>query len=49
MNPSGNGLGLHISRNICRALGGDLTVRSKIGVGSSFKMTLDFKLCEINK
>lgn len=41
MNPSGNGLGLHISRNICQALGGDLTVISTPGEGSTFKMTME--------
>ena len=43
MNPSGNGLGMYISRNICRALGGDLTVNSKLNTGSSFTMTMDVK------
>ena len=43
MNPSGNGLGLHISRNLCRALGGDLLVASKIGEGSTFTLTIGKK------
>jgi len=43
MNPIGNGIGLHISRKICRALGGDLTVSSLLGHGTAFKMTMDYK------
>lgn len=36
----GAGLGLAISRDLARAMGGDLKVRSKIGVGSTFILTL---------
>jgi signal transduction histidine kinase/CheY-like chemotaxis protein len=36
----GTGLGLHITREICRALGGDVTCRSKPGIGSSFDVVL---------
>lgn len=36
----GVGLGLAISRNLARAMGGDLTVRSTLGQGSSFTLTL---------
>lgn len=43
MNPSGNGIGLYISQKICRALGGDLLVNSKIGEGSTFTMTIFMK------
>jgi two-component system sensor histidine kinase/response regulator len=36
----GSGLGLSISRQLARALGGDLFVTSRLGVGSTFSLTL---------
>lgn len=36
----GTGLGLVITRNYARLMGGDVTVESKLGVGSLFKLRL---------
>ena len=36
----GVGLGLAISRDLARAIGGDITLRSELGVGSTFTVTL---------
>jgi signal transduction histidine kinase len=41
MNPSGNGLGLNISKNIAQCLKGDLTCKSTIGKGSTFSFIFE--------
>jgi CheY-like chemotaxis protein len=39
----GTGLGLHITREICRTMGGDITCRSVLGRGSVFEVELPLK------
>lgn len=36
----GTGLGLALSKNLCRLMGGDITVKSKLGEGAVFTITL---------
>lgn len=43
-NIQGTGLGMPISRNIVRMMGGDIKVESKLGVGSRFTVTIYLKL-----
>jgi hypothetical protein len=40
LNQDGVGLGLSASRKIARAMGGDITVKSRLGHGSKFKVLL---------
>ena len=42
-NIQGTGLGMAITRNIVRMMGGDIEVRSKLGVGSQFIVTVYLK------
>jgi signal transduction histidine kinase len=39
----GTGLGLSVTRKLARLLGGDVTVASRIGVGTTFQLTLPMK------
>jgi signal transduction histidine kinase len=43
----GTGLGLALSRDLCRGMGGDITVESKIGVGSTFTIRMPVKAKEV--
>jgi signal transduction histidine kinase len=40
---SGTGLGLSVTRKLARLLGGDVTVASKVGAGTTFLLTLPMK------
>jgi len=42
----GTGLGLEITRRFCEILGGDITAKSKLGVGSTFTIRLPAKVVQ---
>jgi CheY-like chemotaxis protein len=45
----GSGLGLAITKQLCIAMGGDITVTSEYGVGSVFKVTLPQDVVDENR
>jgi len=46
---SGSGLGLSIVREICKMLGGEISVMSQLGVGSTFTVLLPWALVSRNR
>ena len=44
----GSGLGLYLSKKLANLLGGDISVKSKFGKGTTFKLTLELKEEEIH-
>jgi signal transduction histidine kinase len=42
----GTGLGLEITRRFCEILGGDITVKSVLGVGSTFTIRLPVEVVQ---
>eukprot|EP00742_Colponemidia_sp_Colp-10_P011576 GILJ01012886.1.p1 GENE.GILJ01012886.1~~GILJ01012886.1.p1 ORF type:complete len:1054 (+),score=128.72 GILJ01012886.1:340-3501(+) len=43
-NPSGSGLGLNICKQLCQYMGGDISVKSVYGLGSTFAFTIRLAL-----
>lgn len=48
LNPNGNGLGLYICRSIARCMGGDITMKSVVGVGTTMTLVLNLERVKVN-
>ena len=48
-NPTGNGVGLFICKQICEGLGGFIEVKSKINEGSKFTFSIKARALSDNK
>jgi len=46
---SGNGLGLAISKRLVEMMGGDITLQTEEGIGSTFSFTIDYPLQDRKK
>ena len=49
LNSEGVGLGLTISKNLAKALGGDIYASAQIGVGSSFTLKIPVRFLSVPK
>jgi hypothetical protein len=47
LNHEGVGLGLTISKNLAKALGGDISAQSQIGIGSTFTLKIPVKFVSV--
>lgn len=48
INQKGTGLGLSICKNLVEQMGGNVTVESKVGVGTKFNITLQQRCIDSN-
>lgn len=44
--PTGTGIGLNVTRNLCQAFNGKINLESELGVGSTFTLEFSFDECE---
>jgi signal transduction histidine kinase len=49
LNENGCGLGLNICKRISQSMGGDIIVKSILGLGSTFSFIFKFKIFKINQ
>jgi|SRR5574344_93475 two-component system, OmpR family, aerobic respiration control sensor histidine kinase ArcB len=44
--PTGTGIGLNVTKNLCKAFGGKIGLESELGVGTTFTLDFSFDECE---